>query len=369
MYLGQAEQDKFTLNILKEKKNGTFLEIGCGDAVYHNNTYLLEKNYNWRGIMIDSDASYSDGYQLRPNSIFYINNASSFDYVTIFKDNNIPSNIDFLSIDLDVTNASTINVLDLLDNTVFDNYKFAVIAFEHDIWQGDHYNTRQRSRDIFSKRGYICVFQDVNNEPSSYPFEDWYVHPDLVDMDYVNTLIDMNKSNYMTESICGVSIFNKNIKYPGDDSITSVESPVIESPAVESPAVESPAVESPAVESPAVESPAVESPVVESPVVESPAVESPSVESLAVESPAVESPSVESLAVESPVVESPVVESPAVESPSVESPVVESPAVESPSVESLAVESPAVESLAVESPAVESPAVESPAVESPAVDA
>ena len=44
--------------------------------------------------------------------------------------------------------------------------------------------TRLESRDIFSKRGYLCVFEDVNNQGN--PYEDLYVHRDLVDLNYVN---------------------------------------------------------------------------------------------------------------------------------------------------------------------------------------
>ena len=41
MYLGQAEQDKFVLNVLNNKKNGYFLEIGSNHPININNSYLL----------------------------------------------------------------------------------------------------------------------------------------------------------------------------------------------------------------------------------------------------------------------------------------------------------------------------------------
>ena len=41
MYLSQAEQDKFVLQVLKEKKNGYFLEIGSNHPVNINNSYIL----------------------------------------------------------------------------------------------------------------------------------------------------------------------------------------------------------------------------------------------------------------------------------------------------------------------------------------
>ena len=49
----QACQDIFVLNSLKHKKNGFFLEIGAGHPFFTNNTYILEKNYNWKGIMVE----------------------------------------------------------------------------------------------------------------------------------------------------------------------------------------------------------------------------------------------------------------------------------------------------------------------------
>ena len=64
-----------------------------------------------------------------------------------------------------------------------DEWKFAVVTFEHDIYTGNHYNTREKSRAIFKRRGYVRVFSDVTNERN--PYEDWYVYPDLVDMNLV----------------------------------------------------------------------------------------------------------------------------------------------------------------------------------------
>ncbi len=201
-YNGQAEQDKFVLKVLNEKRNGYFLEIGSNDPIYINNTYILEKEYGWKGIMIEYNNYYLNSYKIiRPSSIHIIEDATKIDYKKIFKEeNNMPLCLDYLQIDLDVVNKSTIDTLIKLDNEIFDIYKFATITFEHDIYQGDYFNTRMLSRDIFKKRGYISVFEDICNRDMSNnnlnPFEDWYVHPDLVDMNYINNLIDINKNNY-----------------------------------------------------------------------------------------------------------------------------------------------------------------------------
>ena len=75
-----------------------------------------------------------------------------------------------------------------------DKYKFSTITFEHDIYHTNYLNTRLESRKIFEDRGYVRVFSDVNNK--EMPYEDWYVHPDLVDMELMNNLIKKNKKNY-----------------------------------------------------------------------------------------------------------------------------------------------------------------------------
>ena len=189
--MSQALQDLFVISILQNKNNGYFVEIGSNHPITCNNTYMMEKEYGWKGLMIEYDSSFEQLYKdLRPNSIYRISDARLVDYRGILDTNAFPCNLDYLQIDLDVDNKSTLDTLVLLDNTCFDKYKFATITFEHDIYTGNYFNTREISREIFKKRGYELVFPDVAVffEGRHCPFEDWYVHPDLVDMDYVNKI-------------------------------------------------------------------------------------------------------------------------------------------------------------------------------------
>jgi len=212
MYFGQANQTKFVLNVLHEKRNGTFLEIGSNHPITINNTYLLEKQYDWKGIMVEYESSYLPLYkEHRPNSIHLINDATMIDYKHAFETSNMPLSVDYLQIDLEANNGSTINTLKKLDKELFDTYRFATVTFEHDIYHTNFENTRLASREIFSKRGYVCVFEDVNND--GFPYEDWYVHPDLVDMNSVIQLIERNKNNYVGHPITGKTINWQNIHY------------------------------------------------------------------------------------------------------------------------------------------------------------
>jgi len=183
----QAGQDIFVLNVLKNKQNGIFLEIGSGDPEYTSNTYILDKLYNWTGIMVEHSYNFLPLYKLvRPKSLHIMEDATTVNFKNEFEMLEFPNIIDYLQIDLDVDNRSTLTVLENLDRDIMDNYKFRVVTFEHDIYRGDYFNTRTISRNIFEKRGYVRVFSDVKQLNS--PFEDWYVYPDCVDMNYINNI-------------------------------------------------------------------------------------------------------------------------------------------------------------------------------------
>ena len=203
----QASQDIFVRILTNNKKNGTFLEIGSNDPKIHNNTYILESKHNYKGIMVEYDNNFEKSYKMyRPNSIHILNDAQKVNYRNMLDSNNFPVNIDYLQIDLDVNNRSTLNTLELLNNTVFDKYKFATITFEHDIYSGNYFNTQEISRNIFAERGYILVFPDVSVfwEGDYKKFEDWYVHPDLIDKELIAKFKTTNSLSH--EDICKILI-------------------------------------------------------------------------------------------------------------------------------------------------------------------
>ncbi len=189
--LSQASQDIFVRVITGHKKNGRFVEIGSSHPTIGNNSYILECAYGYKGIMVEYDRQYAPSYPIyRPNSIHIIGDAQTVDYKSILDTNSFPTNIDYLQIDLDVDNRSTLNVLELFNQTVFPYYKFATVTFEHDIYRGDYFNTREASRQIFANNGYVRVFPDVSLyiDGVCCQFEDWYVHPDLVSSDIINKI-------------------------------------------------------------------------------------------------------------------------------------------------------------------------------------
>lgn len=53
-YYSQYKQDSFIYNtFFKDKKNGTFVEIGANNGILISNTYFFEKYLGWSGICIE----------------------------------------------------------------------------------------------------------------------------------------------------------------------------------------------------------------------------------------------------------------------------------------------------------------------------
>ena len=183
------EQDNFILNMLKNKKNGFFLEIGSDHPINDNKLYILEKKYGWNGIILEPSNKRLNFYKkTRPNSIHIIDDATKIDYKSLFEINKVPINLDYLKIDLQLWNGCTIATLEKLNSEVMDKHKFATIIFEHDNWNRWYRKRRLVSRKIFEDRGYVKVCSEVPVRLGLCA-EDWYIHPDLVDSELMNTFI------------------------------------------------------------------------------------------------------------------------------------------------------------------------------------
>ena len=65
----QFGEDKKIIKLFKEKRNGTYLDLGCFHPIRQNNTYLLHK-LGWKGINIDLNPVSIELFNIaRPNDI------------------------------------------------------------------------------------------------------------------------------------------------------------------------------------------------------------------------------------------------------------------------------------------------------------
>lgn len=167
-------QDMFVLSCYNGKQKGSYLEIGSGHPFIHNNTALLETEFNWKGLSIDENEELSYKFaELRNNTILRMN-ALDINYSELLQKHCFNNVIDYLHID---TNNSSYEVLSKIP---LNEYKFGVITFEHN--GNINSEIREVSRHMLKSNGYILVGKNISYNLTD-KCEDWYVHPDVVKFD------------------------------------------------------------------------------------------------------------------------------------------------------------------------------------------
>lgn len=201
----QLRQDLFVLSFLDFKTNGFFVEFGATDGVELSNTYLMEKEFGWSGIVAEPAKYWHKA--LRRNrdcfietncvwkdsaSILSFNevNARVFSTINLFSDSDLhsetrkngktydvetislndllakydaPKIIDYLSID---TEGSEFEILNGFD---FSWHSFRAITCEH-----NYTPMRKQIFDLLTKNGYERCYQEFSK------FDDWYVKKDMI---------------------------------------------------------------------------------------------------------------------------------------------------------------------------------------------
>lgn len=166
----QARQDEFVYRILS-KTNGTFFDIGSQNPIDINNTYALEQ-LGWSGYLFDINPGVSEITKASRKSKFTLTDVSTFDWDTFLTENNLlNTRIDYLSFDVDEASLSTMR------RFPFDKVSFNVCTIEHDRYRFGQ-EVADEMRNIMHSYGYSIVCKDVTN--LNQPYEDWYVHKDLV---------------------------------------------------------------------------------------------------------------------------------------------------------------------------------------------
>jgi hypothetical protein len=173
----EAFQDFFVLTLLDGKREGYYIEIGAGFPFYGNNTYLLESEFGWKGISLDIETESIERYfQDRENQAL-LRDATKVDYKQLLKESDFPIMIDYLQLDCDPPNIT----YDILTKIPFDDYKFRIITYEHDYYQDETKSFKNKSRKYLEKKGYKLFISNVSTNGKN-SFEDWWVHPDLIDI-------------------------------------------------------------------------------------------------------------------------------------------------------------------------------------------
>jgi hypothetical protein len=179
----QVYQDMFVLSMLDGKRYGTYLEVGSSEPFHNNNTALLERNYGWRGTGIEIDSKCIPAYtQNRANKIL-CQDALQTNYKKVLEEIAVDGVVDYLQLDCEPAKAT----FEVLLSIPFDEYKFAVITYEHDYAVDLTKSYRTKSRNYLKLMGYVLVANDISTDGIS-TFEDWWVHPDLIDKDILDKM-------------------------------------------------------------------------------------------------------------------------------------------------------------------------------------
>jgi FkbM family methyltransferase len=197
----QYAQDLFVLSMLKFKKRGYFVEFGATNGYHLSNTYLLEKEFEWTGIVaepsqywhtelrrnrncsVDTRCVWSEtGIELtfaeaedkvlssiaefRDADLHAAARKSTNDYPVesislehLLDQHSSPLFIDYLSID---TEGSEFEILRTFP---FNKYKVGIITVEHN-WTALRIDIQQ----LLNKNGFKRVYETVSQ------CDDWYVN-------------------------------------------------------------------------------------------------------------------------------------------------------------------------------------------------
>lgn len=202
----QIFQDLFVQFILQEKRNGFFIDFGATDGISMSNSYGLEKNLGWTGILaepancwqqklksnrncsIDARCVWnktgdlltfkevlgaaelstiehyatSDGHGRTRTETGVDYQVETISLNDLLKQHNAPITIDYLSID---TEGSEFEILRAFD---FSAYDIRIITVEH-----NYTTSREKIYDLLTSTGYVRKLKILSQ------FDDWYIKREL----------------------------------------------------------------------------------------------------------------------------------------------------------------------------------------------
>jgi hypothetical protein len=180
-----SRSEDFALDILDYKRDGYYVEMGSADPIKGNTTYKMETEYGWTGIGFDLDENLAQTYnEVRKNPCL-LHDATTFNFLKYFEENNYPKQLDYLQIDIEAPmdvagrpkEAKGQPLLGLI-NLPLTQYRFSVISFEHEyLIYYKNKGVRDAQREILDSLGYSLVarigHEDWWVDSTVIPYEKW----------------------------------------------------------------------------------------------------------------------------------------------------------------------------------------------------
>ena len=206
--VAELRQDIFVVSMTGFKKSGFFVEFGLMDGITASNSYLMEKEYDWNGIVCEPAKVFHDDVvknrkctidfravtertgdtvkfkevesQLGLSSVIdttddmhsttraesdgKIYDVSTVSLTDLLDQHHAPQHIDYISMD---TEGSELSILEAFD---FSKYTVDIFTIEHNYVN----NKRQKIFELMTLQGYQRVFTDLSQ------YDDWYIHTRLM---------------------------------------------------------------------------------------------------------------------------------------------------------------------------------------------
>jgi hypothetical protein len=196
----QLGQEDWVLDVLKNKRNGFFLDSGAADGVYLSNTLKLEKEFGWTGICVEPLPSlYNDLVKVRgcvclnigldveerdamlrdhhvisridPNGTIPI---KCLTVRQVLDEHKAPPVIDYWSLDTEN------NELELLETFPWDKHQIRVLTVEHNCnvseedepGLADRWDRRRKIFDLLIDKGFEWA--------GSVVCDDFYINKSLI---------------------------------------------------------------------------------------------------------------------------------------------------------------------------------------------
>jgi len=196
----QMRQDVVVLSALNFKRGGYFVEFGAANGLDLSNTWLLEKEFGWTGLLAEPGRVWHEDLRRNRDCVidtrcvaprtgekvsftlaprFENSGLSEFvprrrqirgkqyevetvSFNDLLAEHGAPEIIDYASVD---TEGSENAIMEAFD---FSRHKFRFFSVEHN-WEP----RREHMYDLMTSNGYKRVHEELSR------CDDWYVHPDV----------------------------------------------------------------------------------------------------------------------------------------------------------------------------------------------
>ena len=199
----QLGQDALVLWLLNQKRNGYFVEFGAADGINISNSFLLEKEYNWSGILCEPARTFKD--RLKNNRkctivdkcvysksgdliSFFESENEELSTISSYKESDLHSvsRIDGLTYEVETISLSDLlnsfsapDIIDYLsmdtEGSEFDiikEYDFSrhinIITVEH-----NYSGNRKKIKNFLEEKNFIRIFDSISE------WDDWYINTEI----------------------------------------------------------------------------------------------------------------------------------------------------------------------------------------------